>query len=82
MNYKNIESFGFNMIYLNSCGIYRKVINMKDRRVDISVLFLLSIPVLVAISSLLTEFNIFDFSYLFFVGVIFGKYYYKTKRHN
>jgi len=55
---------------------------MKDRRVDISVLFLLSIPVLVAISSLLTEFNIFDFSYLFFVGVIFGKYYYKTKMHN
>lgn len=70
------------MIYLNSCGIYRKVIFMKERRVDISVTFLLSIPVLIAIFGLISKFNILDFSYLFFVGVIFARYYYKIKRNN
>jgi len=55
---------------------------MKERRVDISVIFLLSLPVLIAIFGLISKFNILDFSYLFFVGVIFGRYYYKTKRNN
>jgi len=70
------------MVYLNSCGLYRKVIFMKERRVDISVIFLLLIPVFVAIFGLISKFNILDFSYLFFVGVIFARYYYKIKRNN
>lgn len=55
---------------------------MESKKTDISAVFLLSIPVLVAISGLLSEFNILDFSYLFFVSIIFGKYYYKTRKNN
>ena len=55
---------------------------MESNKADMSAKFLLSIPILVAISGLLSEFNILDFSYLFFVGVIFGKYYYKMKKNN
>lgn len=52
------------------------------KKTEMAATFLLSIPVLVAISGLLSGFNILDFSYLFFVGIIFGKYYYKTKKNN
>ena len=55
---------------------------MESKKMDISVVFLLSIPVLVAISGLLVEFNVLDFAYLSLVIVIFAKYYYNTKRHN
>lgn len=55
---------------------------MKNRRADISVMFLLAIPVLVAISGLFIKFNILDFSYLLVVGIIFARYYYNVKRHN
>ena len=46
---------------------------------DISILLLLSIPVLLAISNLFIEFNILDVTYLVLVIIIFGKYYLKTK---
>ena len=55
---------------------------MKKKKIDISALFLLSIPVLMAISGLVFQFNRLDFSYLILVIVLFGRYYFKTKKQN
>lgn len=46
---------------------------------DLSILFLLSLPILLAISNLFIRFNALDIIYLGLVVVIFGKYYLKTK---
>lgn len=55
---------------------------MEERNSKIAVLCILSIPVLLAISGLITEFNILDFSYLSLVAIIFGKYYFISRKQN
>jgi len=55
-------------------------INM-EKKTHIAALFLLSIPVLVAISGLLIKFNKLDLTYLVLVSIIFTRYYF-IKKHN
>ena len=50
-----------------------------EKKTHRAALFLLSIPVLVAISGLLTKFNKMDFTYLVLVSLIFLRYYFNKK---
>ncbi len=47
---------------------------------ECSALILLFIPVFVAIASIIIKFNVVDFVYLVLVGVIFLKYFIKTRK--
>ena len=66
---------------LLECGEIRKEINM-EKKTHLAALFLLSIPVLVAISGLLIKFNKLDLIYLVLVCIIFARYYFKIRKHN
>ena len=53
---------------------------MARKLTECSALILLFIPVFVAIASVIIKVNVVDFVYLVLVGVIFLKYYIKTRK--
>ena len=53
---------------------------MERKLTECSALILLFIPLFVALISVIIKFNVVDFVYLVLVGVIFLKYYIKTRK--
>ena len=52
---------------------------MKNKKIDVATILLLLIPIIIAISQLVSNFNLFDLTYLLLVAVIFVKYFIRTK---
>jgi len=53
---------------------------MEDRKASLAILTLQFIPVFIAISGLITKFNMLDFTYLLLVFIIFAKYYFMVRK--
>lgn len=52
---------------------------MDDKRANIAVLVLIFLPVYIAISKIVVEFNVIEFGYLLLVAILFLNYFYKEK---
>lgn len=52
---------------------------MEDKKSYIAIIILLFIPVIIAISQLISNFNMLDLIYLVFVAVIVLRYFIKVK---
>lgn len=53
---------------------------MKENETPYPLLFLLFVPVYLAINKLIMEFEYIDFAYLMLVIIIFSNYFIKTRR--
>ncbi len=55
---------------------------MEQKLIDNTPLALLFLPVIIAVISVIIDFNIVDFVYVVLVGILFLKYFIVTRKQN